>query len=463
MAAHKLTRLSKSILEQPQLITAAKFEEIAQVLEDRNHGLYVAAEEALSESSLLVDNNYGSGLSEGSVGVLSVEGTTSYRKTGWEALCGGCSYQGLLEDMELLTKNPDVNVILMNVNSGGGEAYRCFETSRELRKMADESGKRIIAYVDGMSASAAYALSSCAHEVIMNPDAEVGSIGVVIRLMNNNKKLEKEGLEVTYVTAGASKVPFNSEGEFREDFIAGLDERVNELYDNFVSHVASLRGIEDSVVRSTEAKMFSADKAIELGLVDKVMEGFEFNEYLADASANTNSTVPSKVSANTLQESNKETLMTDTVTQEASADNAVLLAQMEAMSKQLEKFQAKELAAEKESLIASFDNTPFVSECKEDLVSFLMSNEVSSDHKSLMNTVIGSATKLNSEIAEAAATQVAEAQEATAAAEAAKEAIKAEFGTKEEAITEELKEEVSGGSLLADKIEKKKAALAATK
>lgn len=459
--SHKLTRFSKSILEQPQLITAAKFEEIAQVLEDRNHGLYKAAEDAnlLAES----EGKSRTGLAEGAVGVLTVEGNTTYKKSGWEALCGGCSYQGLLEDMEQLTKNPDLSTILMNVNSGGGEAYRCFETSRELRKMADDSGKRLIAYVDGISASAAYALSSSAHEIIMNPDAEVGSIGVVIRLMNNNKQLEKEGISVQYVTAGASKVPFNSDGEFREEFIEGLDDRVNELYDNFVSHVASLRGIEESVVRSTEAKMFSADKALELGLVDKIMEGFEFNEYLADASANKEDNTYSKVLPQQSKKSNKENLMTDTVTVEASADNAELIARMATMSKQLEAFEAKELKAEKDSITASFDNTPFVSECKEDLVSFLMSTSVSNEHKELMNSVISSATKLNSDITETAATQVAEALAEKESAEAAKEAIKAEFATKEDSIQEELKEEVSGSSLLADKIAKKRAATAATK
>jgi signal peptide peptidase SppA len=452
--SHKLTRLSKSILEQPQLITASKFEEIAEVLENRNKGLYKEADSA----NLIADKESSSGLVADKVGVLKVEGPTTYKPSGFEALCGGCSYVDLIHQMENLCSIPELDTILMMINSGGGEAYRCFESARTLRTLADASGKKIIAYIDGMAASAAYGLASAAHEIVINPDAEAGSIGVVIRLQNNNKQQEEAGVKTTYITAGASKVPFDDEGEFRTEFLDGLQERVSELYDGFVSHVASMRGINDKVVRSTEAKMFSAEKALALGLVDKIMEGAEFNEYLADASAK-NESVPSLGITPTL-ETKKENLMSDNVTAEA---NAELVSQMEAMSKQLAHFQAKELAAEKSQLSASFDSIPFVADCKADLVSFLMSDTVSADHKVLMNTIISSATNLNNEVVENAATQVTEAQAAATAAEAEKEAIKEEFGTKEYAVNEELKEEVSGSNILADKIKAKKAALAATK
>ena len=197
--AHKLPRLSKSILDLPQLITATKFEEIASVLEDRNSGIYEAASHAAQLSSDHMEYNSGD-LVEGSVGILRVEGPTTYKKTGWEAYCGGCSYQGLLEQMDEIIANREVTKVLMLVDSGGGESFRCFEYSRLLRKRADAAGIKIYAYVDGMAASAGFALASAAHEVIMNPNSECGSIGVVIRLANNNKKLEEDGITVKYIT-----------------------------------------------------------------------------------------------------------------------------------------------------------------------------------------------------------------------------------------------------------------------
>ena len=55
-------------------------------------------------------------------------------------------------------------------------------------------------------------LGAAAHEIIANPESEAGSIGVVISLQNNNKQLEKEGIERTFITAGSEKVPFEEDG-----------------------------------------------------------------------------------------------------------------------------------------------------------------------------------------------------------------------------------------------------------
>ncbi len=54
------------------------------------------------------------------------------------------------------------------------EASGCFELARHI--MASRGQKKIIAYVDELLCSAAYALASSAEEIIVSPDADVGSI-----------------------------------------------------------------------------------------------------------------------------------------------------------------------------------------------------------------------------------------------------------------------------------------------
>jgi len=468
--SHKLARFSKSLLEQPQLITAAKFQEIAEILEDRNNGLYRMSEisndlEMLSEGSSRVG-----GLVGETIGVLNIEGPTTYKSTGFEAICGGVSYQSLLVQMEELVKLEDINVILMNINSPGGEAFRAFETARSLRKMADDNNKMIIAYVDGIAASAGFALASAAHEVIVNPDSEVGSIGVVIRLVNVNKMLEKDGIEVKYITAGSAKVPFDEDGEFREEFISDLQKRVTELYDNFVVHISKHRDMDEEVVRATEAKMFNAEDALTLGLIDGIMEGDTFNEHLAEASANFSSDNDEdkdrKSVTKVIPKTQKENLMSDDKKIEASVVDAEQLASMQEQMKEQAKviatFQAKELAVEKEKVSASLESAPFLKECKEDVLSFLMSTDVSEGHKTLMNSVISKSKAAQDAVTEEAAAKVVEAEAKVETAEAEKEEIKKEFATSQHSVEGELTESVKGGSTLADKIAAKKAALAAT-
>lgn len=276
MKAHTLFRLTEKIVSTPHMMEASAFDRAVAFLEDRNNGILEMAltNEAMRYEREVVYNP------DTKVGIVSLQGPLTYLH--YQPMCGETptSYQGLVADFDTLLEK-GAKTIVLDTDSPGGEAYAVFETAKRLRQMADEHEAKIITYVDGMAASAAYALASMSDEIIMNPSAEVGSIGVVVRLRNANKAMKNMGVEDTYVYAGKSKIPFNAEGEFAEEFLTDLQEKVNVLYGEFVSHVAQMRGIDEADVKNTEAKTFLADKAIQLHLVDKVMEVEEFYTYLS--------------------------------------------------------------------------------------------------------------------------------------------------------------------------------------
>ena len=283
--AHSLIRLTNKLVATPQMMEAQYFDKIASILEDRNLGNIEMALEnkAKSEARELIYN------SDTKVGIVELKGPLTYLH--YQPMCGEAptSYQSMLADVEALLQE-GAKTIVMDTDSPGGEAYGVFETAKRIRTMVDEHGAKLITYVDGMAASAAYALASVSDEIIMNPSAEVGSIGVVVRLRNANKAMKNMGVEDTYVFAGKSKIPFNADGEFAEEFLSDLQEKVNVLYGEFTSHVAQMRGMSIDAVTNTEAKTFLADKAIQLGLADKAMEVEEFYSYLSTvASGETNS------------------------------------------------------------------------------------------------------------------------------------------------------------------------------
>lgn len=209
------------------------------------------------------------------LGILNIEGTTVYRSTPFEALCGMTSYQRLERTMKAQLAE-GAKTVLMYVDSGGGEAYGMIETAQNLRNLADQAGAKIIAYVDGSSGSAAYGLTAVAHEVIANPSSRVGSIGVVVSLMNNSKQLEKDGLERIYLYKGDNKVALDKDGNFSESFLKTVEDMVAESYQDFTSHVASNRAMTQQDVINTQATVFTASAAKDLGLVDKLMTRSEF-------------------------------------------------------------------------------------------------------------------------------------------------------------------------------------------
>lgn len=345
----KLLRLTNKLYNTPHLMLPASLERVFTYLDDRNNhaDLAVQLEKKPKERNVQY-------VAETQVGVLSVSGPLTYIE--YEAMCGeqNSSYQQIVDDFDKLC-SMGAKTIVMDVDSPGGEAYGLQETGRYLRKKADEKGIQLVAYVDGLSASAAFGLSVAAHEIIANPDAELGSVGVVVKLRNMNKAMNNAGVEDTYIYAGDSKIPFKEDGSFREDFLADIQYKVDALYQQFTEYVADMRGIDVGVVKSTQAKVLLAQDAIGIGFADKVMTREDFSNYLADL-------VEKPMRFSFKSKGENKNMTTDVIEQEAVASlkadfeaavakNAELAAALAAQNEAFEAAQAQ--AAELQKAVAA--------------------------------------------------------------------------------------------------------------
>jgi signal peptide peptidase SppA len=316
--AGKLLRLTQKIVDKPQLMYAPALESVLQILTDRNSGLHVelavngGRERKAEELSYNPDTK---------VGLLSIDGPLTYLE--YEPMCGVApsSYQRLSAEFSALV-NSGAKTIVLDMDTPGGEAYACFETAQQLRKMADDAGVKILAYVDGMAASAGYGLACIADEIIVNPMAEVGSIGVVVGLTNYSEAEKNIGIQRSYVYAGAAKIPFDANGNFTESFLTGIQAKVDSLYGEFVSHVSEARKLSAETVKNTEAKVFTAQEAVALGLADSVMTVAEFQDYLATYSIGNTMSIKSKLFSLTSQGEDM-TQLTDLEAQVATLTVAV--------------------------------------------------------------------------------------------------------------------------------------------
>lgn len=334
--AHELARLRSKLFDTPLLVDSKSFEAILNYVDKRCEGTVDVTPKADSEFSMYSTLHY----AESNLGVIHISGPLTNKPTGWEAFCGGTSYESIKEDFEALLEE-GVKTVAFMVESGGGEAYGMMDTGNYLRKKADENGVKIISYVDGLSASAAYGLTAISDEIISNRNSEIGSIGVLIRLMNDSKALEMKGYERSFISAGTEKIPFAEDGSFRKEFLDDLQYKVDALYKDFTEYVAEHRNLSVEAVRNTQANTFLAEDAIALGLADKVMTQEDFYSYLSgEAQSNKEG---SSVS-NRIFKFNKPTEETLDMTQLAE-----LQAQLTASQEQL-----AELTSVKETLQATF-------------------------------------------------------------------------------------------------------------
>jgi len=162
----------------------------------------------------------------------------------------------------------DVKLIVYDCNSYGGMVAGCFETADAI--FEGRSEKPSLAVVDAASYSACYAIASAASRVVAVSSAGVGSIGVVAMHTNISSMLERWGIEITFIHAGAHKVDGHPYAALPDDVKKNIQASIDKNYATFVNSVARNRNLSAQVVKDTEARTYDADDALALGLIDAV-------------------------------------------------------------------------------------------------------------------------------------------------------------------------------------------------
>lgn len=274
----RIFRLADRVFGQPLLATESLAHSVATYVNSRVMGDDIQAAvnfekpKGDAKSRLRVHDN---------VAVVPIMGGLTHRMSYIDAMCTGglSSYEGLRKGFDEALADDSIDTIVLHVDSGGGEASGCFELARHIK---DSRGKKkIITYVDEFACSAAYALASAADEVIASPDADVGSIGVIMIHQEMTKAFQKNGIEINVIKAGHYKGLGSPFQELSDESRVKLQDRINDVYNTFTSFVASARGLSVEDVKGTQADVYSAKDALERGLIDSIKSQDEFLNYLA--------------------------------------------------------------------------------------------------------------------------------------------------------------------------------------
>lgn len=202
------------------------------------------------------------------VGVVQVVGPIAQRAH-LEECTWVDGYDAIEDRLEDALTGPAESVVLV-IDSPGGEAAGCFEAVRRMRGMVEQSGKRVVAYVDECATSAAYALALVADEIYA-PDVattHIGSIGCVLVHTEVSRMLDEAGVGVTVVRSGARKAEGLGVEPLSPDAKARLQAAVSECGADFAALVGELRGMDPRKVAALEGASFTAGRALELGLID---------------------------------------------------------------------------------------------------------------------------------------------------------------------------------------------------
>ncbi|AGF74834.1 phage protein [Bartonella australis AUST/NH1] len=205
---------------------------------------------------------------QNNVAILPVHGTLVRRGAWLGASSGLTSYEGLSASFREAIQQSDVRAVLLDIDSGGGEAGGVFDLVEEFRALSQQYNKPIWAHANELACSAAYAIACSAAQIWIARTAVVGSIGVVCAHLDQSRADEKSGYKWTFIFEGDHKLHGNPHEPLADTALKKMQADCTLLYDMFVDLVAQSRSMSSAAIRETKAETFIGTQAIELGLAD---------------------------------------------------------------------------------------------------------------------------------------------------------------------------------------------------
>lgn len=206
------------------------------------------------------------------VAVIPMQGVIAKRMNMFADISGGVSTELVARDIADALADQAVHSIVLHMDSPGGTADGTQALARTVMA-ARGSGKQIVAFADGVMASAAYWIGSAAQRVYMaDGTTQVGSIGVVATHTDVSGMEEKAGVKTTEIYAGQYKRIASSYSPLSKEGKQSIQDQVDYLYGVFVADVAAQRGVpEETVLKNmADGRIFIGQQAIAAGLVDGV-------------------------------------------------------------------------------------------------------------------------------------------------------------------------------------------------
>ena len=118
-----------------------------------------------------------------------------------------------------------------------------------------------------------------ADEIYANRMSMLGSIGVRMTYYNTKELMDKLGVKEISITSGRNKTMMSSMEELTDEQRAILQKSVDESFEYFVQVVSEGRGIPaDSVREFADGRIYTPKEAMELGLIDGIMDYGSFIE-----------------------------------------------------------------------------------------------------------------------------------------------------------------------------------------
>jgi protease-4 len=175
------------------------------------------------------------------------------------------------EELEKAREDDRVRALVVKINSPGGTITASDVLYREIKEFKARRKIPVIAAIMDVGASGGYYVALAADTIVAHPTSVTGSLGVVMLTANAQGLMEKIGVAPLAIKSGTMKdagSPFRALTPEERSVFQGV---IDDMYGRFVRLIAESRKIPEERVRSfADGRIYTAEQALALGLVDRI-------------------------------------------------------------------------------------------------------------------------------------------------------------------------------------------------
>lgn len=226
----------------------------------------------------------GAGIRPSKIAILDVSGVLRAGGAGDGLFSSDSSVVDLTRKLDVVKKDSAVDAVILRIDSPGGGVTASDIMYHELEKFREEEDIPVYVSMQTVAASGGYYIAMAADKVYATPTSITGSIGVIAAFPEARGLMDKIGFDMNAVTSGANK----DAGAFYKDMTpedrALYQAVVDDMYGKFVAVVDEGRdSLDEARVRElADGRIYTADQALEAGLIDGVAYLDEVIEAIED-------------------------------------------------------------------------------------------------------------------------------------------------------------------------------------
>lgn len=185
----------------------------------------------------------------------------------------------LKDALELVETKKDVAAVILYITSNGGGAVASAQSYRVIKEFKAKTKIPVYSYVPDHAYSGGYYIALGGDKIIMDPEASVGNIGVIMRMFNTSKLGSWVGVGEEEISTGPRKNTGSQWKPMSAGDRAMLQHEVDQAFKRFAGVVSESRKIPmETLMKESKEPMgrtsgawFDSEDAVALQLADKAL------------------------------------------------------------------------------------------------------------------------------------------------------------------------------------------------